>query len=51
MVYSGLNLIFSSKYCVFVDVSERVVLLSKHQIDDKEDITLWHDVNKNKDIK
>ena len=26
--------------CVFVDVSELVVLLSRHKIDDKEDITL-----------
>ena len=26
--------------CAFVDVSERVVLLSRHKIDDKEDITL-----------
>ena len=26
--------------CVFVDVSERVVLLSRHKIDVKEDITL-----------
>ena len=36
---------------VFVDVSKRVVLLSRHKIDTKEDITLQHDVNKNEDIK
>ena len=38
-------------HCVFNDVSERVVLLSRHKIDVKEDITLLHDVNKNEDIK
>ena len=38
MVYSGLNVIFSRKYNVFVDVLERVVLVSKHNIDGKEDI-------------
>ena len=27
-------------HCVFVDVSERAVLLSRHKIDIKEDITL-----------
>ena len=27
-------------HCVFVDISERVVLLSRHKIDIKEDITL-----------
>ena len=37
--------------CVFNDVSERVVLLSRHKIDVKEDITLLHDVNKSEDIK
>ena len=37
--------------CVFNDVSECVVLLSRHKIDVKEDITLLHDVNKNEDIK
>ena len=36
---------------VFVDVSKPVVLLSRHKIDTKEDITLQHDVNKNEDIK
>ena len=35
---------------VFVDVSGRIVLLSKHKIDVKENIMLKHDVNKNEDI-
>ena len=52
MVYSGLNVIFTRKYTVFfVDVSESVVLLSRHKIDVKEEITLQHDVNKNEHIK
>ena len=38
-------------HCVFVNVSERVVLLSRHKTEVKEDITLKHDVNKNEDIK
>ena len=42
MVYSGLNVIFSRKYTVFVDVSEHVVLLSRHKIDVKEDIKQLH---------
>ena len=33
-------------HCVFNDVSKRVVLLSRHKNDVKEDITLLHDVNK-----
>ena len=38
-------------HCVFVNVSEYVVLLLRHKTDVKEDITLKHDVSKNKDIK
>ena len=48
MAYSGLNL---KTHRVFVDVSERIVLLSGHKIGVKEDITLSHDVNKKEDIK
>ena len=40
MVCSGLNLIFSRKCNAFVYFSENVVLLSRHKIDVKEDITL-----------
>ena len=48
MAYSGLNL---KTHRVFVDVSERIVLLSRHKIGVKENITLSHDVNKKEDIK
>ena len=40
-----LNLIFSKKYFVFVDISDCVVLLSRHKTDVKEDKgpqTIWH---------
>ena len=36
---------------VFFYFSERVVLLSRHRIHIKEDVTLQHDVNKNEIIK
>ena len=36
-------------YCVFVNVSESFVLLSRHKIDVKEDLISKHDVNKNVD--
>ena len=48
MAYSGLNF---KTHCIFVDVSERIVLLSRHKIGVKEDMTLSHDVNKKEDIK
>ena len=37
-------------HCVFANVSEGVVLLSRHEIDFKVNITK-HDVNKNEEIK
>ena len=36
-------------HCVFVNVSESFVLLSRHKIDVKEDLISKHDVNKNVD--
>ena len=38
-------------HSVFVDVSERLVPLSRHKTEVKEHTTLKHDVNKNEDIK
>ena len=39
-VFFRVDLVFSRKYTVFVDVSEPVVLLSRHKIGVMEDITL-----------
>ena len=46
-----INFLQQKIHSVFVDFWERVILLSSHKIDVKEDITLQHDVNKNEDIK
>ena len=53
MVYSGLNVIFSRKYTVFLSMFQKVLFykLSRHKIDVKENTTLQHDVNKNEEIK
>ena len=50
MVYSLLNLTFSTKYPLFLLTFQNVLFYYQDKIDDKEAITLKHDVNKNVDI-